>query len=36
MKEINKNGEHELIAKVPKDINPLTYNIEIMRKDIEA
>ena len=26
----------EMVAKLPKDVNPETYNIEHMKKDLEA
>jgi len=35
MKELEGN-KNELVAKLPKNVNPKTYNIETMVKDIET
>jgi hypothetical protein len=36
MKETTKNSIRLLVAKIPKDVNPESYNLETMKKDIEA
>ena len=35
MKELEGN-KNELVAKLPKNINPKSYNVETMAKDIET
>ena len=35
MSDSLENGK-QMVAKVPKDINPSTYNLDYMKKDIEA
>ena len=36
MNDLELEDGHEMVAKLPKDINPKSYNLEIMSKDIEA
>ena len=36
MDDLELEDAHQMVAKLPKDINPKTYNLNTMSKDIEA